>query len=74
MDENSYKAPRWMRFRLRTLLIVMLLSGPLCGWVWKQGPIAEWGISRSLRTELVLLKAEMEKSKLRDDGSMRERA
>ena len=74
MDENPYKAPSWMRFRLRTLLIVVFVSGPLCGWVWKQGRIAEWGLSRSLRKDLVHVEAEWETSKQRDDGSKRERA
>jgi hypothetical protein len=53
-----------MRFRLRTLMIVMTLGGPLCAWGWKE--------SQSYRqaTEPVFVRQdELRMAKSRDNGS-----
>jgi hypothetical protein len=44
-----------MRFRLRTLLIVMMLAGPLVGLAWR------WRASKLGRSELQRIQAENER-------------
>ena len=34
MDATPYKAPSWMRYRLRKLLIVLAVLPPLSAWTW----------------------------------------
>jgi hypothetical protein len=58
-----------MRYRLRTLLIVMLLGGPLCAWGWKVWNLPEWQTYRDARATVAARKAELRLATALNNGS-----
>jgi hypothetical protein len=58
-----------MRYRLRTLLIVMLLSGPLSAWGWK-----EWQRYSKVVGPLQARQSELRRAKALNNGSRQTKA
>ena len=60
-----------MRYRLRTLLIVMLLGGPFVAWSYKTWPwvAADWQAYRTARAAITARRAELAFVKARSTGS-----
>jgi hypothetical protein len=63
-----------MRYRLRTLLIVMLVAGPLCAWAWKLWTWREWQRYREAREAVEMRNAEWKMAKAISNGSRRAKA
>src|SRR6476469_8117414 len=62
-DDQPTSSPP-MRYRLRTLLIVMLLGGPFSALGWRQ-----WQSYRAVAVSVLARQAELEQAKSRDNGS-----
>jgi hypothetical protein len=58
-----------MRFRLRTLLIVMLIGGPIGAWSYKAWLAADWQAYLAARDAIATRRAELAFVKARSTGS-----
>jgi len=61
----------FMRFRLRTLLILMLLGGPLCAWGWKAWTSPEWLRYHEARAAVAARQTELKFAKSLNTGAPR---
>jgi hypothetical protein len=63
-----------MRYKLRTLVVVMLLGGPLCSWGWKVWQSGQLGAFVKAREAVAARWAEMKIAQALNDGSRRRMA
>jgi hypothetical protein len=59
-----------MRYRLRTLMIVMLIGGPLGAWGYKAWLAADWQAYVEARAAVETRRAELAFVKARSNGSL----